>query len=893
MIRKILKITGISILALLLILFIAPFLFKGKIIALAKKEINGNINAHADFSDASLSLFRHFPRISLALENLHITGIGGFEKDTLIAAKNIDVALNLMSVIRGNNMKIYSVEVEQPRITAIVDKQGKANWDIMKEDTAVAASQEEKPFNLELKHYSISDAFIQYADSTAGIYSRISHLNHEGSGDFTADVFTLSTQTTADEVDVSYGGIPYLFNTKVKIDADIQVDNKADKYTFKTDEVSLNALKLSTNGFFQFVNDSTYNMDISFNAPSTDFKNILSLVPVVYQKDFDKIKTSGEAVFNGFVKGTMSEDKLPSYNINLDVKNGYFQYPDLPTPMKDILLTLKVDNPDGVTDHTVVNIPKGHFVLGNDPFDFSLLVKNPVTDMFVDAMAKGKIDLSKITQLVKLDDGTRIKGLLNADVTAKGSVEAAEKQQFDRFNAAGTISLTDFLYASNDYPDGIILNAMRMVFNPRNVTIEEANGKYLNTGFQANGSINNFIGYALKDDPLSGVFNIKADKVNLNDFMGDEDTTASSSSSGPFIVPDKMNITINAKADEIDYDKLIIRDLSGALQLKDEAVLLNDVAGKALDGNISISGSYSTRVSKTKPDIALHYNVQDVDVQKTFYAFNTVQKLMPAGRWLGGRLSSELSLTGKLGEDMMPDLSTLTGNGSLLIIQGFLKKFAPLEKLADRLNIKELQDITLREVRQYFEFANGKVLVKPFKFHVQNIDMEVAGIHGIDQTINYTIDMMVPRSLIGNQGNQVINDLVTKANARGINVKPGETINLKVNMGGTITNPTINLNLKEAAGSLADELKEQAKEFAKAKIDSAKKTVSDTLQSLKKEAVKEVSDRLKKELFGKKDSTIADSSKKQDPAARARESAKGLLKDINPFKKKKTDTTKQ
>src|SRR3712207_1407069 len=97
--KKILKITGFTLLFLIAIAFAAPFIFKGKIVALAKKEINNSINAKADFKDISISFFRHFPKVSVALEQLHIVGTGEFEGDTLIAAKEIDASLNLMSFI--------------------------------------------------------------------------------------------------------------------------------------------------------------------------------------------------------------------------------------------------------------------------------------------------------------------------------------------------------------------------------------------------------------------------------------------------------------------------------------------------------------------------------------------------------------------------------------------------------------------------------------------------------------------------------------------------------------------------------------------------------------------------------------------------------------------------
>jgi hypothetical protein len=201
-------------------------------------------------------------------------------------------------------------------------------------------------------------------------------------------------------------------------------------------------------------------------------------------------------------------------------KMVFFQYPDLPKPVKNINLELKVDNPDGITDHTVINIPKGHIEIDNDPFDFRLLVKNPVSDLFIDAAAKGKLDLSKVAQLVKLEAGTKLAGLLNADVNVAGSVNAIQTQQYVLFNAGGTIDLNNFFYASKDYPDGIKLDNLQSSFNPRNVLLSNISGRYLKTNFKADGQINNLLAYVLKNDALDGSININADKINLNDWMG-------------------------------------------------------------------------------------------------------------------------------------------------------------------------------------------------------------------------------------------------------------------------------------------------------------------------------------------------------------------------------------
>jgi hypothetical protein len=49
MLKRILKITSIILLVLVVAAFAAPYIFKDKITAFVKKEINDNLNAKVDF----------------------------------------------------------------------------------------------------------------------------------------------------------------------------------------------------------------------------------------------------------------------------------------------------------------------------------------------------------------------------------------------------------------------------------------------------------------------------------------------------------------------------------------------------------------------------------------------------------------------------------------------------------------------------------------------------------------------------------------------------------------------------------------------------------------------------------------------------------------------------
>ena len=74
MVKKIVKITGISLISLIALAFVIPILFKKQITNLVKNQINKSLNAKVDFKEVSLSLFRHFPKISISINDLSVVG---------------------------------------------------------------------------------------------------------------------------------------------------------------------------------------------------------------------------------------------------------------------------------------------------------------------------------------------------------------------------------------------------------------------------------------------------------------------------------------------------------------------------------------------------------------------------------------------------------------------------------------------------------------------------------------------------------------------------------------------------------------------------------------------------------------------------------------------------
>ena len=142
MLKKI--IISFSVLIILLIAFMlaAPFIFKDKLKAIAKKEINKQLNAKVDFKDVGLSLFRDFPHLTFSLKELSIVNNVPFDGDTLASIGSFATTINIMSLIQGGKIDINGISIERPMASVKVLKDGTANYNIMKETVSQAEIKE-------------------------------------------------------------------------------------------------------------------------------------------------------------------------------------------------------------------------------------------------------------------------------------------------------------------------------------------------------------------------------------------------------------------------------------------------------------------------------------------------------------------------------------------------------------------------------------------------------------------------------------------------------------------------------------------------------------------------------------------------------------------------------
>ena len=878
--KKFFRISIIVIAVLFAAALVAPFLFKDKIITAIKNAANENLNATFDFKDLDLSFIRSFPSVYLALNDVSIVGKDAFKDDTLISASSIQVKAEFWKLITSGNTQVKYFGLLQPRIHLIALKDGKVNWDITKpEKESPTKSEESSPFHFSLQKYEITNGYLTYNDEALAMNTKIDNLNHTGKGDFTQDNFLLNTLTSIDKLTYTYAGVSYLYQAKVNLKADLNIESKTSKYTFADNELSINEFPINFSGFVAMPTDDI-SMDLKFNSPQTDFKYLMSLVPGAYKENFKDVKSSGKLAFNGFVKGVYSEHTMPGFGINLTVDKGNFKYPSLPASINNVNLKLAVSNPDGEPDHTIINLSQAHAELGAEPIDARLYVTTPVSNATFDAMLKGTINLANIKNYIPMDEPS-LSGIFKSDLSISGNMNAVEQKQFEKIKAAGWMSLTAMNYKPKD---GHItkINEMKLSFNPRTVQLENLDAVVGKSDFRAKGVMDNLFGYYFKKELLKGEFTLNSYLVDLNQFMSDDgNAAADTTASGVAEVPENVDFTLTTSIGKLLYENKVIEQLKGNVAMRDRTLGLNDVNFKMSGGTVVINGVYQTK-ERNSPYFNFDLALQNFDIQNTVKTFSTVKKVAAIAERCNGKFSSAFNVSGKMDEKMDPVLSTLNGGGKLTTQTVSLNNFEPINKLADALKMSQYKLMNLSNVNLSFKFKNGSVFVEPFETSLAGSKAVISGQSGFDQSINYNIDLSIPKALMGSAVTGVVNGMFASINkATGASFSMPDPVKVKVNMGGTVQEPEIKTSLADAGKGLVEGVKDKAMEQLDAKkqeLEDKAKAEADRLKKEAEEKVKSEADRLKKEAEAKAKAE-ADRLKKE-AEERAKKEAKDKLNNI-------------
>ncbi len=866
--KKVLKITGISLLIILILLIVSPFIFQSQIKDMVRNFINNSVNAKVEFADVNLSFLSSFPRANVTVDELKITNLKPFEDETLASVKSLSFDMDITELFKTASegpVTVNSITVDEALITLKTNKFGDANYDIAKDNETSTSETKNKSggFTLDIEDYSVKNSAINYMDEVAKTNIYITELNHNGNGTFSETVSELNTKTNAN-ITFKMDSTEYLSNNKIKLDAIIGLDLENSKYTFKDNKGFINNLPLSFRGYVQQL-DNGQDVDITFENLNSTFNDFFALIPSSYTKSISDIETSGNFSVNGEIKGLVTDETIPTLNINIVSNNAAFKYPDLPKRVDNININAAIKNTTGKAEDTYVDLKALDFRIDQDVFKSSATIKNLTNNIAVNANVDGVLNLDNITKAYPIELDNELSGILKGKLATAFDMKALETNAYERIKNNGNVNISGFKFSSKDIVNPINISQANIKFTPQTITLEKFDATSGTTDLNATGTINNLLGFLLSDKKLQGNFNVMSNTFKVSDFMveggSDQPVNQSTEPGDALKIPAFLDCTINADAKTVLYDNLTLKDVKGTLTIKDEQANLQNVTSSIFDGNLAMSGLVDTK-TKT-PKFNMDLGISNFDISKSFKDLDLFKSLAPIAKAFQGKLNSSISLSGDLGDDFTPALNSITGGAlaELLTTKIEPKNAEVFNALKSAVNFIDFDKLDLKDIQTRLKFNNGKVDVSPFNFNYKDIGITVGGSHGFDQSMDYNLVLDIPAKYLGSD----VNRLIGKINDPEVDKI---TIPVTANILGSFTSPKVSTDLTSGVSNLTKQLIEIEKQkLLNNGKDKIKDLLGDALGGNKGDSTKTKNDPIKNVLGGilggtktKNDSTTTDST---------------------------------
>lgn len=832
--KKILKVTGITLLIVVIALASAPFLFKDKIIAMIKETINENINATVDFASADISLLRNFPKASIVLEDVSVITKAPFENDTLFYGKEIAVNTAIGELFKGSDeaIQIHSFTITEADVNIKTDLDGNANYDIAKPSETTTTAEgvtETSDFKFQIDDYHIINTDIHYSDAKSKTTMDITNLTHEGYGDFSLKQSELTTNTNA-IVSFALDSISYVNKQKINLDAVLDIDLESNTYTFLDNKLLFNQLPLIFDGFVK-LNKASQEVELSLHTPSSDFKNFLAVLPEGYAKDIENVQTIGDFKVIGEINGIIDDTHIPKIDIEVISKNASLKYPNLPKGVEDIFILAQLKNTTGNVDDTYVNIDKLAFKIDQDTFSGNGKISQLTANPHVDATLVGKLNLGNITKAYPITLDKKLSGILDADLTTSFDMHAVQNEQYDRIKNTGDLRLTNFVFASKDVVNPLNISSAAIDFKPKQIVLNTFKATSGQSDFNATGTIDDLLGFLFNEDKLKGNFNVQSNTFHVSDFMvASEDGTATTNteiSKGEALkIPSFLDCNISVAANTVHYDNIVLNEVKGKLILADEKAILKDVSSSVFDGKINMTGLVSTQQDTSS--FAMDLNMDSFDLSKSFKGLELFQNIAPVAEALNGKLNTKISLSGELSDDYTPNLTTISGDALAELLTATLqsgKNTELFKSINSQLKFIDLNKLNLEDVKTKLSFKDGKVNIKPFLVKYKDIDIVIAGGHGFDKTLDYNLTFQVPAKYLGSEVTSLLSQIKSDK-AKKISIPVTTTIS------GSYTSPSFSTDLASATTGLVKKLIEIKAQEAIGNIKTGNSGLDDLIKDV-------------------------------------------------------------
>ncbi len=804
--KKFFKILGWICLSILLLVGIAAtwiYFNQDKVINWFVNSVNEQLATPVQAKTIELTFLDDFPNISIVCRDVRIED--SFEaKNDLLTAQSISFQLNLSDLWRGN-YRIKGLTIKHANGNFIVDKRGRNNYTIFKENTGNASSA----FSLEnivLKSIELNwqDEKSEYTFNLvsdqlkAQLTSRQNLTSIDLAGDVYMDRLTIQQEKWLAKKDIS-------------INAKLEYFDELKKFNWGQTEFTIDQSVFVTEGQYNWSETSSIKLNVK--GKETNWLTLVSILPEKLNSKLKSYQSEGQVYFEGKLEGKISETESPGISLSFGLKNATLFEPT------SNLKAIKVNLEGSLASSSINQVSEYVLVLNNveaeleeKPLTGKLILKNFENPEII-TDCKGTIPFSFLSGFLPGDTITLAEGFVEADIAFEGKIKDLQSRSTIRNTSArGSVTLQNiaFEYGNKNVMFKNVNGNLQ--FNKNDLALSNVSVQINESDILMNGFFKNALAFlALENQPVAIEADLKAEKLNLSELF-DLLFTEEKTDDFRFSISKDLFLNFTCDVGQLNYKKFNGKNLKGDILIKNQTAISRDLKVETMGGDLKLSAIMDATNSESI-EVSAQTLLKNIKIDTLFDVLDNFNQNFLQAKHVEGRLTAQVDFEMSLTPTLKTKSETLIADVKANIKQGALKEFEPIQALNKFLDEDGLHHLKFAELKNDIHIENKTIYIPQMEITSNVAVLTLSGTHTFDQQINYRVvaPLRNKRKINVDEAGSAIEEMEGRTK-----------IFLKIT--GTTENYQVQYDAAAVRKKLADDLKKEVKELKDAfKLKGEKK----------------------------------------------------------------------
>ena len=359
-------------------------------------------------------------------------------------------------------------------------------------------------------------------------------------------------------------------------------------------------------------------------------------------------------------------------------------------------------------------------------------------------------------------DSTGVESKGRFFAVSKGAYELTSTKVGNNWPISGHISF-DKLYAfTPSFPLLIKMPETKITFKPGIISLDNAKIEIGGSDIKATGKVYN-IGDAFFDDKMfKGELEVYSKLIDFNEFIqainegaqlvekSSEEVLEQDQSSDKtemveqpksFVVPQKLDLSLKSRFNQLKYKKIIVDDVVGIITIKDQKIDLANLQMTTMTAKMTTSAAYTSK-EKGVATLDFDFKIFDIDLSKLTEILPVLDTLLPMVNSFEGKVDTRMKGNTMVDKNLdmnaasIDAIARVTGT-NLVVLSG--KTF---EKMAKMLFFKNKEKNTIDSLEFAIIFKDKQIEIFPSIVTVDRYKVAIGGNHNLDLTYDYHVSIL-------------------------------------------------------------------------------------------------------------------------------------------------------